>query len=249
MYLEHLICYFTRCCGIAEPPTGHGICLGKAAGNDCALAHSGQRRYRHMFPAVCKLRIYLVRENKYIGAAQHLCDSLELFSGHDSAGGVVRIWEHEHLCARGNSRTELLGSYLEAVLFLCFEKNRSAARQGNDRSVADKARHGNDDLISVVDTGTDSKIDSLAAADGDEYLVVCIVVQIEAAGEITRYLMAKLSGTAVGGIIGLSLLEAVDSSLTYMPRSDEIRLTYGQRDNVLHLAENIEKLSYSRRLK
>ena len=184
MYLEHLICNLPRSGGIPEPPARHGICLREAARHYRPLAHSGQRRYRDMPAPVGQLCVDLVGQDKNVGPAKHLGKRLQLLSRHDSAGGIVRIGQDKHLCAGSNCRAELLRSYLEAILLLCFEEHGRSTRHSNDGPVADKAGHRNDNLVALLHTCADGKVDGLTAADGNNYLILGVIADTEPAVEI-----------------------------------------------------------------
>ena len=124
-------------------------------------------------------------------AGDYVASDLEaLMTGRAIYGDVIKSY---HL---GNSRAKLIGSELEAVLFLCINNNRHATCHADDGLVAHEGRHGNDNLVTGVNKAAHGNVDRLTTADGDKNLGG-IVVKVEAALHISCHLEAKLGQTRI----------------------------------------------------
>ena len=167
--------------GVAEPPAGHGVGLGEAVDHNRALRHAGQRRNRNVaVQAVGQLGVNFVGQHQHIRLAQDGGDLLHLGGTHDCARGVVGIREDQQLRPGRDGRAQLVGGQAELILGAGGNMHGHAAGQLGDRLIADKARLRDDDLIPGLDHRTDGQVDGLAAADGDQD-VILFIVQIKAA--------------------------------------------------------------------
>ena len=136
MKLCHLGEPCLRTAEVAETPACHGICLGETGCDNGSLHHAVNRCDGHVTLAIGKLSIDLIREDSNISLTENVGKSPELFPLKNSAGRVIGIRKDEHLRLLGNSRAKLIGSELEAVLFLCIDDNRHATRHADDGLVA-----------------------------------------------------------------------------------------------------------------
>ena len=248
MQLQHLLDDRRGRAGVAEAPAGHGIRLGEPIDHNGTLPHAGQRGNRAMRLPIGQLGVNLIREHKQVVRLQKRQNLFEVFAGHDSAGRVVRVGEHQHFGAGGEQRREQLGRYFELVLRLCVQRHGNAAHHLNQRRIADKAGLGHDHLVAGVNDGAERHVNRLAAADGDENLGLRLIMQAEAAVEIGGDACAQLGQTAVGGIVGLVFDNRIHTCVGDVIGRRKIRLPDGERNHILPPAEHIKELADAGRL-
>ena len=232
-----------RPAGVAQPPAGHGVALGKAVDHHRPLPHPGQGGDGHVPGPVGQLGVDLVRQDDDAGAPQHLGHGLQILPGHHRAGGVVGVGHDEQLGAGGDGLPQRLGGQAELVLGLAGQVDRHAPRQGGDGVVADKAGLGDDDLVPRGHQGADAHVDGLAAPHRDQDLPHGVVAQVHPALQVAGDLDPQLLQAGVGGVLGVAHLQRFDACLPDGPGGLEIGLAHAQADALGHFGGQVEKFA------
>ena len=116
-----------------------------------------------------------------------------------------------------------------------------AAHHADELNVADPVRSGQDDLVAGVHQGTQGHVDAGLSAVGDGdlsggVLQTTVLLQPLADG------LAQGHSTHGGRILGVVILDGLDTNLLDVVGSGEIRLTGTEADNIqavgLHLLEH-----------
>ena len=232
-----------RPCGVAQPPAGHGVGLGKAVDHDGPFGHAGQRREGNMaVQAVGQLGIDLVREDHHLGTAQHFRQLFKILLAHDGAGGVVGVGQDQQLGAGGDGRPQLCGCQAELILGPGGDGHGHAAGELGDRLIADKAGFRDDDLVPRLDQRADGQVDRFAAAHRDQGLFR-LVLQFKAARQIAADLGPQFLEPGVGRVLGAALFQTADARVAHAPRRFEVRLPHAQGDTVGHIGRQVKKFS------
>ena len=70
-----------------------------------------------------------------------------------------------------------------------------------------------------------------------------VILQGKAPRKIGADLLPQFHGSRIGCVVGLSLLQALDTRLADVPRGDKIRLAYRQRGDIGHAVQKDKKLT------
>ena len=195
-----------------------------------------------------QLGVNFIRQHHDIGAAQHLRDFLELCTGHHAAGRIGGKRQNQELRLRRNRLPQLLRGQRKAVFRFGGDRHDLRLRHLRDRPIADEAGLDNHHLVAGIDQRADAHIDRLAAADGNEHLVVGRIFKLKASFEVPRNLNFQLFKTGVGSVPGSSLFQRADPRAAHRPGGLKIRFPDPEGDHILHLGGEVEKLSDARRL-
>ena len=221
---------------VADAPAGHCVALGYAVYQNgavlCVLAQ--RRKGNELVVVINQIAVNLVRDNINVAAAADLCDRLQLLAGVDHAGRVGGRVEHEYLGVVRDGGVKLLGGDLEIRLFGCGNDDRDRARLLYHLGVADPVRRRDNDLIARVAQRHQRDIDRVLRTgchDDLRRLVVQTAVLLQpVAGSL-----AQVHQTGRRGILGLIVLDRLDTGLLDVLRGREIRLAGAKADNVLAL--------------
>ena len=164
-----------------------------------------------------------------------------MLPAHNAAGGVIGEREDEEFGPGGDGRLQLLGGQPEVVFLFERDRHRHAEGQLDDRRVGDIAGFRDQDLVPRLDKRPDAEVDPLAAADGDEDLVLRVVGEVEPVFHVFGNRLAQLHQPGVGGIAGIAPLEVVDGGLADGVGGLEVRLADPQGDDPLHLVGDVKK--------
>ena len=244
MDLGHLLNDLARTACISHTPARHGIGLGESVDDHASLLQSLERANRDvLLPTKGQLRIDLVREHDDVSISEYICNTLEIRSLHDRAGGIARIGQDQRLGFWGNRRTKHLGRHLKIIFCRGLQDHGNTAANANHGLVANIARLRNDDLVSRANKRTKRHIDRFRSANRHQDLAIGIKLHLILAIHVSGDLAAKLEQTAVRGVSGLARFQRENSCLSNLPRGREIRLSHAKRDHTLHRLGNIKIFS------
>ena len=134
------------------------------------------------------------------------------------------------------------------ILCLGSDGNGHAACHAHEGIVTDECRLNHEDFITRIDHGADGDVDRLGAADGNDDLMIRVVVGMHGAGQIPRNGPAQVCQPRIGGVDDLLALKHIDSFLADAPRGGKIRLAHAQADDALHRGSQIEEAADAGRL-
>lgn len=217
---------------VAHAPTRHGVALGHAVCDDCAVLHSFHLSHGEMFLTIGNHVIDLVAEYENLWVlAEDGCESLELLFGVHATRRVGWGAEDEELCLGSDCGFELLRAHLEVLLDACRDDYALALGEDDLLSVGDPVWSREDDLVALVDDGQDDVDEAVLAAGGDDDLVD-IVVEAEPVFHAGDDSLAEIRVTRDWGIVRLVVLDGLDGSRLDVFWCVEIRLADGKIDNV-----------------
>ena len=97
----------------------------------------------------------------------------ELFLGEDGAGRVAGVREEDGAGVLVDARLDALtDGELVVLLRCCGDRADGRAGQRDERAVVRVERFGDDDLVALVENAAERDLQRLAAAGGDEHLLV-----------------------------------------------------------------------------
>ena len=195
--------------------------------------------------SVCKLGVYFVRKDHYVGVPKHVRNFLKVLSSHNAAGGVVWEREHEELRFRSYGGAKLFGGKAEIVLLFCLNGYDVAARKAANGLIADERRDRKEHIVAGLDERPNHKVDCFGAADGDKNFLLRVIFDIEFALKIFCGFLTKLHKTGVSRVPGASFFEGINTRFADVPGSFEIRFADAEGDNVVHLRREVKKFTYS----
>ena len=242
MDLRHLLDADLRSAGISESPARHGIGLGEAVDEDRPLLHSGQAGDGDMLFLVGEFGVDLVGHDIDVVFDDDLRDGLEIRPFHDGSGGIVGEGKDQNLGLVRDDFLKLGSCQTEFVLRLQVDDHGLCACKNGAGLVGNIAGLGNEDLVSGIAHGAQADIDGLGSAHGDNDLALGIVLKSLGPLHIMTDLRAQLHQTCVGGVMGLSFFQRIDTLVTDMPGRVKVRLAHTQGDGILHLADDIKEL-------
>ena len=189
---------------------------------------------------VYEVAVDLVRDNVNVAAAADLCDRLQLRAGVDHAGRVGGRIEHEYLGVVRDGGVKLFCGDLEVRLLGRRDNDRDRARLLDHLGIADPVRRRDNDLIARVAQRHQRDIDRVLCTRGNDDLRRLIVQTAVLLQTVARRL-AQIHQTCGRGVLGLVVLNSLDTGLLDVLRGREIRLAGTKADNILafclHLLE------------
>ena len=227
---------------IADMPAGHCIALGYAVDQNGAVFRVLTQRSKgnELVVVVYEVAVDLVRDNVNVAAAADLCDRLQLRAGVDHAGRVGGRIEHEYLGVVRDGGVKLLCGDLEVRLLGRRDNDRDRARLLDHLGIADPVRRRDNDLIARVAQRHQRDIDRVLCTRGNDDLRRLIVQTAVLLQTVARRL-AQIHQACGRGVLGLVVLNSLDTGLLDVLRGREIRLAGTKADNILafclHLLE------------
>ena len=126
------------------------------------------------------------------------------------------------------------------------DPHRDAASELDARRVGHKTRLVVDDLIAGIQDRPQAGVDRLGGAHRDGQLAYGVVADPIMVLEVLGDQPAQLQDAAVGGVVGLPVVEAVDRRAGDGLRRREVRLADGETDDVLHLRQHVKEAADAR---
>ena len=201
-----------------------------------------------MLSAISQFRVDLIGQHQDISIPQNFRNRLQIFSGHNAAGGIVRIGQDQHLCAFCDMGTQFLRCQLELVFQLGGDRNCYTVHQFHDRFIANERRLYDQNFISRIDGCTNRKIDCLRTAHCNQCFVFRMISQVVLAVQIMTDLFSQICHTGIGSVHHAFPFQTVHGSFSYCPRCLKVRLSDTQTDHTLHHGSQIEKFPDTRGL-
>ena len=201
-----------------------------------ALLHVlAQRSERNeLIVIIYKVAVNLIRDNVDVMAAANLSDRLQLGLGVYHAGRVGRRVQHEHLGLVGDGGVQLLCGDLEVRLLGCSYDDRDCACLLYHLGVAYPVRSRNNDLVARVAQRHQRDINRVLCTRSHNDLRR-LVVQTAVLLQTVAGCLAQIHQTGCRRVLGLVVLNGLDTGLLDVLRRRKIRLTGTKADNVLAL--------------
>ena len=228
---------------VADTPASHGIGLGHAVDQQGAglhvLTQSGEAD--KLLAVIGQAVVDLIGDDIDVLLHTDLGDLLQLLAAVHHAGGVGGVVEDHALGLGGDGSGELLRSDLEVLGLGSLHHHGHAAHHADELNVADPVRSRQDDLVAGVHQSAQSHIDAGLGAVGDSHLSggvlhAAVLLQTLADG------LAQGHGAHRRRILGVVILDGLDTNLLNVVGGGEIRLTGTKADDIqtigLHLLEH-----------
>lgn len=155
-------------CAAGAEALGHGV-----DDDDVVLITLELQQAHELLAAVDKLAVHLVADDEQIVLLGDVGHETELFLGEDGAGWVAGVREEDGAGVLVDARLDALtDGELVVLLRRCGDRADGRAGQRDKRAVVRVERLGDDDLITLVEDAAERDLQRLAAAGGDEHLLV-----------------------------------------------------------------------------
>ena len=226
---------FLRPTNIAQPPACHGGRLGKAIDGDHTIRRTGNgRRADALGSVIDNGTVHLVGQDEQIVLHSKIRYVPGLLQREDTAGGVVGIIDDEQPGTGRNRLFQCFPGNMIVLLKIQFHAYRHAACRRHDRCIGNPAGIQDHDLLSFagIDEGTDGLIDGVFAAGGHQD-ILCGAGDAPVLPQHLCNAFPQRTDTAGFCIMGMSLGDRTDTGVSRTVRRIEVRLSGGQRDDML----------------
>ena len=165
---------------------------------------------------------------------------------HDAASRVVGEGDDDCFGFVGDCRFDFRGIEFEFVLDAALDRNGSGARQRHQGSVAHEAGLGDEDLVAGSAHGAERRVETFGRAYGDYDFACGVVVHADESVEIFGNRLAQVDETGVGGVLGLAVENALNTSAAEFFGGDEVGLADAERNAIFARCRDFEEFSDAR---
>ena len=248
MQFCHLFQNLSRAAGIAESPACHSVSLGKSVNQDRPLPHTLHFHNGYMLFLISKLRINLIRHDKYVMFSDDLRDLLQILPLHNGPRRIIREGQNQYLCLFRYGIFQFLRRQAELIFFLQFNSDRHSARHNGTGLIGHKTWLRDQHLISGIHHSAQTDINRLGTSHRDQHLMLRIVSHTLLSLYVIADLLPQLHQSAVRSVECAPFFQGINTLVPDMPRCVKIRLSHAEGDGVVHLADDIKKFPNTRRL-
>ncbi|CDF31168.1 putative uncharacterized protein [Methanoculleus sp. CAG:1088] len=223
--------------GPSDPPSGHGIGLGKTGYGDGPVDHAGHGCHGEVLSGIDHVLVYLVGEYEEVVFHGDLRDGPDGVLGEHAPGRIGGGVEDDHLGLGGDSGLHLLGTEYETVVVGKGHIDGFRSAQLYNGLVGDPSGVGEDDLVPGIQICQGGHEYGLLAR-GDKHVHgghVDAVVPPDGVGDR----LLELRDPGAGCVMGESAVERFLRRFYDVGRGDEVRFPHGERDDVYALCLQI----------
>ena len=225
--------------GIAQPPAGHRIGLGKPVDGDRQVAQFvAQRGDGNVLSAVVhQLFVDLIGQDHDVLASRDFADFPQFLFGVNRASRVAGRVEDDHFGGRGHRLFELLGGHFPTGGFHRFHDHWHAASQTHHFRVGNPVRRGNDHFIALFHHRQNRVVTSHLGPCGDADLLG-IKLQLVVLQQLGGDRLAKLRNATGRGVFGAAFLKCLNGGCLDEVRGIHLWLAASERVNFLALGNH-----------
>ena len=198
--------------------------------------------------AVDEAFVDLIRHDQQVVPLRDRGDCCQFVPVEDGPGRVVWVAQEDGLGSGRDCGLNLVGGDLEVVVVAGRDTHRNAARELDARRIRHEAGLVVDDFVAWIQDRAEAGVNRLGGANGDGQLANGVVGDAVSLLQVLGDQVAELQDPAVGGVVGLPVLEAVDGRPDDRLWRREVRLPDGQADHIAHLGQHVEESADSGRL-
>ena len=209
---------------------------------DCSLPHAGKCRDADVFAFVGEFGIDFVCDDQEIMLAREYCDVPKIVPGERGSGRVVWEIQDERLRFRCEMGFHQLARQPEPLFPRGLYRNRHAMAEGDNRAVGHVAWLVVDYFFAGIQYRTKGQIQRFAYTHRHEHLRFPVVRNVKGFVDVPRYGQPKLCQPEGRRISGCSFFQRKNRAFPDVPRRGGVRLAHAETDDVVHFADDVEKV-------
>ena len=243
MHFHHRLDERRRAARIADAPAGHGEGLGKSVQKNGALLHAGNAGDARVHTFKRQLGINFVAQHDQIFFDGELRDGLDLRAVAGAAGGIARQIQHEQFAARLPRGAQRFDGQRKIIFCERRHGHGEAVRERDARRITDVTRLMKHHLVAGIDERAAREIERFAHADGDDDFVFRRVADGIIFLDVFADGAAQFNQTEIRGVMRFTFFQRVNAGFANVPRRVEIWFADAERNDILHLRDDFEKVA------